>query len=142
VSEAERRAVAAGRAASATIWSRLAWEKRRCLASTVHGTSRRAARRRSHDSGTCNSSAAWVGVNNVRVGSPAGSPVDGPAPSAAPVPPSCPGAPGNGDAQDASDVMVAAKVGLPIGSVFRSVSGWTGLRADRRAVGRWPYETG
>lgn len=57
----------AGRAASAMIRSRSAGEKRRCFPRNVHGTRRWAARRRSQDSRTWSSSAAWAGVNTAGV---------------------------------------------------------------------------
>lgn len=57
-------AALAGRAPSATIASRSARENRKCLPTKQHGTRRSAARRRNHDSRTCNTSAACPGVNN------------------------------------------------------------------------------
>jgi hypothetical protein len=72
-----RRRPAAGRAASVVIWCRSAGEKRRCLPRKVQGTRRWAARRRSQDSRTCSSCAAWAGVNNTGGGSTAAGPLAG-----------------------------------------------------------------
>lgn len=62
-----------GRAASVTMASRSAREKRRCLPMNEHGTRRSPARRRNHDSRTWSNVAACAGVYNNATHSPTSS---------------------------------------------------------------------